>query len=84
MLTPNEIVYLGKNDQEVGHKTSMAKWNLDERGDEWRLKPIQGKTAASGSLINMYDGSQRQVQDIEVGDVVKSYQPIGMPDETMD
>ena len=84
MLTPNEIVYLGKNDQEVGHKTSMAKWNLDERGDEWRLKPIQGKTAASGSLINMYDGSQRQVQDIEVGDVVKSYQPLGMPDETMD
>ena len=84
MLTPNEILYLGKNDQEVGHKTSMAKWNLDERGDEWRLKPIQGKTAASGSLINMYDGSQRQVQDIEVGDVVKSYQPLGMPDETMD
>ena len=54
----------------------MAKWNLDERGVEWRLKPIQGKTAASGSLINMYDGSQRQVQDIEVGDVVKSYQPL--------
>ena len=84
MLTPNDIVYLGNNDQEVGHKTSMAKWNLDERGDEWKLKPIQGKTAASGSLINMYDGSQRQVQDIEVGDVVKSYQPLGMPDETMD
>ena len=84
MLTPNEIVYLGKNDQEVGHKTSMAKWNLDERGDEWRLKPNQGKTAASVILINMYDGSQRQVQDIEVGDVVKSYQPLGMPDETMD
>ena len=84
MLTPNDIVYLGNNDQEVGHKTSMAKWNLDERGDEWKLKPIQGKTAASGSLINMFDGSTKQVQDIEVGDVVKSYQPLGMPDETMD
>ena len=30
----------------------------------------------------MYDGSTKQIQDIEVGDVVKSYQPIGMPDES--
>ena len=30
----------------------------------------------------MYDGSTKQVQDVEVGDVVKSYQPLNMPDES--
>jgi hypothetical protein len=29
----------------------------------------------------MYDDSTKQVQDVEVGDVVKSYKPVGMPDE---
>jgi hypothetical protein len=27
----------------------------------------------------MYDGSTKEIQDVQVGDVVKSYQPIGMP-----
>ena len=84
MLTPTEQVYLGNSDQEVGHKTSIQKWNLVEKGDQWKIKPIMGKTSASGSLVKMYDGSEKQIQDIEVGDVVKSYQPLGMPDETMD
>ena len=35
----------------------------------------------SGSLIRMFDDSTKQVQDVEVGDVVKSYKPVGMPDE---
>ena len=39
-------------------------------------------SSASGSLIDMYDGSTKQVQDIEVGDVVKSYKPVGLPDES--
>ena len=26
----------------------------------------------------MYDNSTKQIQDVEVGDVVKSYQPVGM------
>ena len=29
----------------------------------------------------MYDDSTKQVQDVEVGDIVKSYLPVGMPDE---
>ena len=29
----------------------------------------------------MFDKSTKQVQDVEVGDVVKSYKPAGMPDE---
>ena len=40
------------------------------------------RIVASGSLINMYDNSTKQIQDVEVGDVVKSYQPVGMPDES--
>jgi len=29
----------------------------------------------------MFDGSTKQVQDVQIGDVVKSYKPAGMPDE---
>ena len=45
----------------------------------WPINPYRGYSSISGSQIRMYDGSQTQIQDIEVGDVVKSYQPIGMP-----
>lgn len=37
-----------------------------------------GRTSASGSLIDMYDDTTKQVQDVEVGDIVKSYLPEGM------
>jgi intein/homing endonuclease len=39
-------------------------------------------SSVSGSLIQMYDNSTKQVQDIQIGDVVKSYKPAGLPDET--
>ena len=39
-------------------------------------------SCASGSLSQMYDNSTKQIQDIEVGDVVKSYKPVGLPDES--
>ena len=29
----------------------------------------------------MFDGSTKQVQDVQIGDVVKSYKPVGLPDE---
>ena len=38
-------------------------------------------STVSGSLIKMYDGSTKQVQDVAAGDIVKSYLPAGMPDE---
>ena len=43
-----------------------------------KLLANRGTTTPSGSLIRMYDGSTKQIQDVEVGDVVKSYQPVGM------
>ena len=39
-------------------------------------------SSISGSTIQMYDGSTKQVQDVQVGDVVKSYKPVGLPDES--
>ena len=45
----------------------------------WTLNPYQGASSISGSEIRMYDGSVKEVQDVEVGDVVKSFQPVGMP-----
>ena len=49
----------------------------------WKLHPYRGASSISGSEIRMYDGSTKQVQDIQVGDVVKSYQPIGMPNSDL-
>ncbi len=45
----------------------------------WLLHSYQGASSISGSEIRMYDGSTKEIQDVQVGDVVKSYQPIGMP-----
>ena len=45
--------------------------------DGYNIKSY-GRTTASGSLISMFDGSTKQVQDVEVGDVVSSYWPDGM------
>jgi hypothetical protein len=50
----------------------------------WTLKPYQGLSTPSGSLIRMYDDSTKQIQDVQIGDVVKSFQPIGMPDGDLD
>ena len=51
------------------------------RKDLWDFKVVIDYTTASGSLVKMFDDSTKQIQDIEVGDVVKSYKPVGMPDE---
>lgn len=50
--------------------------------EDWNFKPTSQECTASGSVIPMYDGSTKQVQDIEVGDIVKSFLPSGMPDES--
>ena len=46
--------------------------------DYWTLKSNFSPLGASGSLVQMYDGSTTQIQDIEVGDLVKSYHPTDM------
>ena len=38
-------------------------------------------STVSGSLVKMFDGSTKQIQDVAVGNMVKSYLPVGMPDE---
>ena len=50
----------------------------------WNQHAYAGFSSMSGSLIRMYDGSTKQIQDVEVGDVVKSYQPVGMPNSDLD
>ncbi len=60
---------------------------IDDNGtgvSTWNQHAYAGFSSMSGSLIRMYDGSTKQIQDVEVGDVVKSYQPIGMPDSDLD
>ena len=50
--------------------------------EDWNFKPTGQATTASGSVIHMYDGSTKQVQDVQVGDVVKSFLPSGMTDDS--
>ena len=57
------------------------KWVLPSGKDEFQMRNQVAYTTPSGSLVTMYDGSTKQIQDVEVGDVVKSYLPVGMPDE---
>ncbi len=56
---------------------------IDNGNDTWSIKPV-GLSTASGSLIRMYDNSTKQIQDVEVGDVVKSYWPTNMSLQDMD
>jgi len=57
------------------------KWVLPSGADKYRVRNQVAYTTPSGSEITMYDGSTKQIQDVQVGDIVKSYLPVGMPDE---
>tara|TARA_Y100001938_G_C8065566_1_gene419977 strand:- start:176 stop:1579 length:1404 start_codon:yes stop_codon:yes gene_type:complete len=46
--------------------------------DYWSLNSSFSPLGVSGSLVRMYDDSTKQIQDIEVGDLVKSYHPTDM------
>jgi len=57
------------------------KWVLPSGADEYQIKNQVAYTTPSGSLVTMYDDSTKQIQDVQVGEIVKSYLPVGMPDE---
>ena len=75
-VTPTEIINAG---QDVDQSITYSSQFIMSGSEVYHPQPRFLRIVASGSLINMYDGSTKQIQDIEVGDVVKSYQPIGMP-----
>ena len=82
LLTPEETIVLGS----FYNPYKIQLIEPENRSDGWAVWPInpyRGYSSVSGSQIRMYDGSQKQIQDIEVGDVVKSYQPIGMPNSDL-
>lgn len=70
LMTNNKQIVL--NDYVIGSLMYKSDGN-----DGYNIKSY-GRTTASGSLIDMFDGTTKQVQDVEVGDVVKSYWPDGM------
>ena len=77
LMTPDRQILTKKKDKLV---LSMApKFILSS--DRYHIQNALLYSTASGSSIRMYDDSTKQVQDVEVGDVVKSYKPVGMPDE---
>jgi len=83
LLTPEETIVLGS----FYNPYKVQLIEPEDRSDGWAVWPInpyRGYSSVSGSEIRMYDGSTTQIQDIEVGDVVKSYQPIGMPNSDLD
>ena len=78
-VTPTEIINSG---QDVDQSITYSSQFIMSGSEVYHPQPRFLRIVASGSLINMYDNSTKQIQDVEVGDVVKSYQPIGMPDES--
>ena len=77
LMTPDRQILIKKKDKLV---LSMApKFILS--GDRYHMQNALLYSTPSGSNIRMFDDSTKQVQDVEVGDVVKSYKPVGMPDE---
>ena len=77
LMTPDKQILTKKKDKLV---LSIAP-KLILSGDRYHIQNALLYSTASGSLIRMYDDSTKQVQDVETGDVVKSYKPVGMPDE---
>ena len=78
LMTPTKQVLL--EDKQEFAITEAPKFVLD--GDAWHPSNFLMYSSISGSSIDMYDGSTKQVQDIQIGDVVKSYKPVGLPDES--
>lgn len=72
LTTPEKTIILQNryNSQYVEIKQSDS--------DIWELKSNFSPLGVSGSLVQMYDGSTTQIQDIQVGDLVKSYHPTDM------
>jgi hypothetical protein len=77
LMTPDKQILL--RDSDKFDTTIAPKFILS--GDRYHIQNALLLSTASGSNIRMYDNSTKQVQDVEVGDVVKSYKPSGMPDE---
>lgn len=78
LMTPTKQVLL--EDKEEFAITEAPKFVLD--GDNWHPANFLMYSSISGSSIEMYDGTTKQVQDVQIGDVVKSYKPVGLPDES--
>ena len=80
-MTPDKNIMFDNNYGNVFGIEAAYKWVLPSGKDLWNEKSVVDYTTASGSLVKMFDNSTKQVQDVQVGDVVKSYKPVGMPDE---
>ena len=80
-MTPDKNIMFDSNYGNVFGIEAAYKWVLPSGKDLWDFKAVIDYTTASGSLVKMFDDSTKQIQDIEVGDIVKSYKPVGMPDE---
>ena len=91
LLTPEKVITLGtyyNSKFSLLNAPTGVSSSLNNDWYEWTLKPYQGPSTPHGATIRMYDNSTKLVQNVEVGDVVKSYQPggsgsLGMPDSDM-
>tara|TARA_X000001382_G_scaffold83622_2_gene59185 strand:+ start:965 stop:2317 length:1353 start_codon:yes stop_codon:yes gene_type:complete len=78
-LETGRYVYLTTPTQQIQLKDYIVPLlSYKSDGNDGYTIKSYGRTTASGSLIQMFDGSTKQVQDVEVGDVVKSYWPDNM------
>tara|TARA_Y100000592_G_scaffold14166_1_gene20114 strand:- start:10780 stop:12288 length:1509 start_codon:yes stop_codon:yes gene_type:complete len=80
LSTPTEVLTIGSyfDSKFALLKPPAGTITEDTRNYTWNIKGYNGPSTPQGTNIRMYDGSTKAVENVAVGDVVKSYYPIGM------
>ena len=86
LLTPEKVITLGTYyDSKFSLLNAPTGVSSSANTDwyQWTQKPYAGPSTPQGASIRMYDGSTKNIENVQIGDVVKSYQPGGSGSEGM-
>ena len=80
--TPSESVYLTSGSANL-RAYSYRKTPVASGSNAYKIKYVNPDTFIEGTPIRMHDGSSKDVEDIQIGDIVSSYNIPGMPEDDL-
>ena len=81
--TPSENVYLTSGSSDL-RGYSYRKAPVASGSNEYTINYVHNPdTFIEGTPIRMHDGSSKDVEDIQIGDIIQSYNIPGMPDDDL-
>ena len=81
--TPSENVYLTSGSSDL-RGYSYRKAPVASGSNEYTINYVHNPdTFIEGTPIRMHDGSSKNVEDIQIGDIIQSYNIPGMPDDDL-